>query len=190
MTDTPRNQPRSRRTGVVIAVGLVAALLVWLLIKGGDNNGSPPAPAADSTIPAQGPTETSAQALRELAKRQTIYWAGERPGTKLELTVTSTGNVFVRYLDKATPIGSKKQDFLTVGTYPASGALALLQHEAARTNAVTRQLNGGGLVMVSKSQPQSVYLAYAGTNYQVEVYDPSAKRALDLILSGAVEPVS
>ena len=103
--------------------------------------------------------------------------------------MTSTGNVFVRYLDKATPIGSKKQDFLTVGTYPVSGALALLQHEAARTNAVTRQLNGGGLVMVSKSQPQSVYLAYPGIDYQVEVYDPSAKQALALALSTAVSPI-
>lgn len=181
------------RLGLVIAVGLVAALLVWLLVKGDDDNGSssaPAPPAADSTIPAQDPVEISPEALSELASQQTIYWAGEMPDTKLELTVTNTGNVFVRYLDEAAPIGTEERDFLTVGTYPARAALELLQQEAVKTDAVTEELTAGGLVMVSKDQPQSVYLAYPGTNYQVEVYDPSAERALDLVLSAGIEPVT
>lgn len=195
MTTQPKNtQPRNRtRIGLVIAVGLVAALVVWLLVKGNDNgSNSAPAPvpqAGAQTLPAQSPVEISARGLTTLATAQPIYWAGERPGTKLELTVTSSGNVFVRYLDKATPIGAKNREFLTVGTYPVSGALELLQHEATRTNAVTKQLNGGGLVLVDKSHPQSVYVAYPGIDYQVEVYDPTPKQALDLVLSAAVGPI-
>jgi hypothetical protein len=51
------------------------------------------------------------------------------------------------------------------------------------------ELANGGLALVDADRPSSVYLAYEGQPYQVEVYDPSPDRALELVTSGAVQPV-
>jgi hypothetical protein len=52
------------------------------------------------------------------------------------------------------------------------------------------KLSGGGLAFQDKGHPTSVYLAYPGSNYQVEVFDPSAARARQVVLSGRVAPVA
>jgi len=52
-----------------------------------------------------------------------------------------------------------------------------------------RRVAGGGIVVVSSQSPKSVYLGFPGQDYQVEVYDPSARRALRLATSGRVRPV-
>ena len=41
---------------------------------------------------------------------------------------------------------------------------------------------GGGVAFQYKNRPTSVYLAYPGSDYQVEVYDPHAGRAGKLLL--------
>ena len=43
--------------------------------------------------------------------------------------------------------------------------------------------------MVDKSYPKSIHLAYPGSDYQVEVFDPSAAAARALVSSGQVEPI-
>ena len=48
---------------------------------------------------------------------------------------------------------------------------------------------GGGLAVYSTSSPTNVYVAYPGSDVQIEVFDPSAKRALRLVTSGRVAPV-
>ena len=50
-------------------------------------------------------------------------------------------------------------------------------------------VNGGGVAFYSEATPTSVYLAYPGSDYQVEVYDPLPERARELVSSGQVEPV-
>jgi hypothetical protein len=42
---------------------------------------------------------------------------------------------------------------------------------------------------MSARHPTSVYLAWPGSRYEVEVFDPSPKHALDLVLSGAIVPI-
>ena len=54
---------------------------------------------------------------------------------------------------------------------------------------VSRAAPGGGLAIWSKKRPTSVYLAYPGSDYLVEVFDPSAERARELVLSGEVAPI-
>ena len=48
----------------------------------------------------------------------------------------------------------------------------------------------GGFAVYSTAQPSNVYLAYPGSNVQIEVYDPSPQRARKLITSGQVAAVS
>ena len=47
----------------------------------------------------------------------------------------------------------------------------------------------GGVAFYSRKAPTSVYLAYPGSDVQVEVYDPWAPGARRLVRSGAVAPV-
>ena len=60
-----------------------------------------------------------------------------------------------------------------MGTYPVQDAVAALQHEADKPGAKTDSAPGGGFVLTSSDAPQSVYLAFPNSNYQIEVYDPT-----------------
>jgi hypothetical protein len=132
----------------------------------------------------------NAQGLKTLAGalQQPIYWAGVRPGYRLELTRESDGRVFVRYLPPSAAIGTKRP-FITVGTYFLAGAYSLTQSAAARPGAV-RVAIPEGVAFYSRKAPTSIYLAYPGSDVQVEVFDPWAPGARKLVASGAVVAVA
>jgi hypothetical protein len=174
-------QRLSRRPFVIaLLVLLVAALLAVLLLsgRGGEATATPQA--------------TDFAQLQELSAEigHPVFWAGAASaGTGLELTRSADGAVYVRYLDGDGALGDRRGKFTTVGTYPVASAFAVLSRAAEQPTAITRNLPGGGLALLDTRRPQSVYLAWPGSAYQVEVYDPSPKRALDLVLTGAVAPV-
>jgi hypothetical protein len=186
-----RYELRGIRIGAVIVVAAVAAFLVWFFAirdsddKGnGGRNGS-----AQTTL---GPIAASESEIADLAKEndQEIFWAGDQPGTTdTELTQTADGNVYVRYLTGGAPIGTPKPSYLTVGTYPFPDAFHALEVIARRPGAVTKNVDDGGLAVTNRNSPTSVYLAYPGEEFQVEVYDPDPKNALDLVTSGDIQPV-
>lgn len=118
-----------------------------------------------------------------------IYWAGARPKTVLELTKTSQGSVFVRYLPSASDAGSPRADFLTVATYPRRNALAGLRAAGRRPGAVTIAVRDGGLAVYDRAHPSSVYVAYPRDDRQVEVYHPDPRQARALVRSGTITPV-
>src|SRR3954465_3112421 len=95
-----------------VAVALAAALVGWLLVRGD----APVAPTFLSTGPA---LVSSAQLERaSAALGSPIYWAGPRDGYSYELTVTSSGRVYLRYLPKGVKAGDPRANFLTNGTPP------------------------------------------------------------------------
>ena len=75
---------------------------------------------------------------------------------------------------------------LTVATYPYLNALWALRNV---NNAQHIQLPRGGLALVNPKFPRSIYLAYAGLNYQVQAYGASATRLLQLARGGDVREV-
>jgi hypothetical protein len=187
---------RSRfRVGAVLALAAAAGVGAWAVISHRDSSSSSDstsaAPSATATVTAKpiAPVGLSAKGLRTLTASipQPIYWAGPKPGYLYELTRTSTGKIFVRYLPPGTQVGSKKATYLIVATYPFRGALKALtdlttQHQL--------KIPGGGVAIVDASHPQSVHLAFPGSNNQIEVYDPSPKRSLAIVKSGSVRPVT
>ena len=194
-TDAPQSAPRRSRfrVGAVLAVAAAAGVGAWAVVSHRDSDSSSEAssatPSATETVTAKpiAPVGLSAKGLRTLTASipQPIYWAGPRPGYLYELTRTTTGKIFVRYLPPGTQVGSKKATYLIVATYPFRNALKALtdlttQHQV--------KIPGGGIAIVDASHPQSVHLAYPGSNNQVEVYDPSPKRSLAIVKSGAVRP--
>jgi hypothetical protein len=177
----PRRASRRQRAlalAAVLVLGL--GLLAWVVL--GDN--ASPDPAA--------PQATDSAQLRDLSASvgHPVYWAGApAAGTKLEQTHSADGGVYVRYLSGDGELGDRRGRFTTVGTYPVPNAFAVLSRAAEQPTAVVRDLPGGGLALLDTRRPQSVYLAWPGSGYEVEVFDPSPKRALDLVLDGRVAPV-
>jgi hypothetical protein len=118
-----------------------------------------------------------------------IYWAGSQPRFTYELSRTKDGRVYIRYLPPGVKLGNRNPNYLTVGTYPQRHAFATVRAIAKKQGATLIHLAGGGLAFQYKSRPTSVYLAYPGADYQIEVFDPSPTRALQLVVSGQVKPV-
>jgi hypothetical protein len=117
-----------------------------------------------------------------------VYWAGPLPGRRYELTRATDGNVFVRYLPSGVSAGDKRP-LLLVGTYPFKGAFAATEALTKEPGSIYRSLPGGGLAFYRRSAPTNVYLVYPKLDYQIEVFAPSAARARQLVVSGALRRV-
>jgi hypothetical protein len=187
-----RYQLRGVRIGAVIAVAAVAAFLVWYFAirdTGSDNGGSG-TNAAKNVV---GPESVSQADISDLAQKnsQPIYWAGDQPKTSdLELTQTADNNIFVRYLTGNATIGTPRASYLTVGTYPFQNSLHAIDVVSKQPGAKTFSVTNGGTAVQNSNSPTSVYVAYPDEKgYEIEVYDPDPTKALDLVKSGAIQPV-
>jgi hypothetical protein len=116
-----------------------------------------------------------------------IYWAGPKKGYTYELTGSPNGNLSIRYLPPGVRVGAS-QAYLSVGTYPFAGALAGIQRVAKQKGQRTIKLAGGGLAVFNPKIPTDVHLAYPGSNYQVEVFDPTGKTR-QLVASGRITSI-
>jgi hypothetical protein len=177
------------RVGAVIAVAIAVAFVVWLLVRGGDSN--TPGAGSTSTGQATGPAAATTDELLALSDDlgHPIYWIGEVPNRINELTRTSDNRVFIRYLPKGVPVGIRQAAYTIVGTYPVDNAYKVLQGLAKKPDESSFSAPSGGFAVYSTTQPNNVYLAYPGSNLQIEVYDPSPQQARRLITSGQVAAV-
>lgn len=171
------------RVGAVIAVALAIGLVVWLVAIHGRSS--------KSKVTSIAPTAASPDRLRSLAKDvgHPVFWAGAAADTTYELTETSSGRIYVRYLPKGVPVGSTSARYTIVGTYPVDSAYNVLNQLARKSGESSFPAPRGGFAVYSDSTPTNVYLAYPGENVQIEVYDPSPRRARALIASGRVAAV-
>ena len=180
---------RTRMLTNALPLSLVAVLLIALISFGAlltlrGHEGK-------TTLPPVGsPAAVSESQLKSLASEssQPIYWAGPKHGT-YELTRTTDGRTYIRYLPSADKVGDRTPNYLTVGTYPTKQAFSALRRAAARDGAVSANVDHGGLLVFNNSAPKSVYFSYPKSGYQVEVYDPSPLQARGLVLSGSVKPI-
>jgi hypothetical protein len=164
---------------IVAAIGLLVTMLV---VRGGDKKVALPKSG--------GPTAVSDAQLKTVAANTShpVYWAGPKHGA-YELTQTTDGRIYVRYLPSTNKVGDRAAKYLTVGTYPEKHAFRSIQRAGQRPGAVTLKLEHGGLLVFNQATPKSVYFGYPGANYQVEVYDPSPQRARTLALAGQIKPI-
>jgi hypothetical protein len=175
---------RRLRLGAVLAVAIAVGFIAWLILKDDNDNGN----ESVKTAPASAASEQDLRALRDSVGHP-IYWAGTRKSGTYELTRTPNGNIYIRYLPTAGDVGAPRPDFLTVGTYPFKNALKTLQRLARKQGQISRNVAGGGIAVANGPQAQNVYLAFAGQNFQIEVYDRHPGRALKLATSGRIEPL-
>jgi len=182
------DQPRVRLAAVVLVV-IAAVAIVWAISRSTGSNSSPSSTTGPLVVRPIAPVALNARGLRQLASLvgQPIYWAGPRSGYLYELRRTSSGDVYVRYLPSGVKAGAGGANYLTVATYPYQGAYDALKRVAGGGKLI--QLPGGGIALGSTSYPKSVHVAFQNVDFQVEVYDPSPARALQIASSGRVQPV-
>ncbi len=147
-----------------------------------------------ANCPSSPPRIASARELTELAATvgYPVYWVGPVPGKELELKELSggSGGVQVVYLAEGAKAGEGSVKSLTIGSYPLPDPTAALDGFTKRPKAVVFHASDGRKVVTSKKTPTSVYFASPDNKVQVEVYDPSPKRAMNLARSGRICPVS
>jgi hypothetical protein len=170
------------RTTVIAAMTLTLALLSGC--GGSDSESDQQASSGAAQV-------VSADSLREASSEGTtpIYWAGEQEETELELSQPDKNRTYVRYLSGDAEAGDKRADFLTVSTYAQPNAVTSLRRQGKRSGGTITRAPGNGTVYFNRTNPKSVYLAYPGTPVEIEVFDPSFKRALRLVESGQVVAV-
>jgi hypothetical protein len=190
MTDLPTTRlsllPRSHVQLVVgVALAGVAALVALLLLLSSDHK-STALPA-----PNTGPALVSQAQLQRLAETTShaVYWAGPKDGYSYELTRTSNGRTYIRYLPQGAKAGDARPEFLVVGTYTQPNSFAYLKRAANSKDALPFSIANDGLALFSSARPTSVYFTYPNARYQVEVFDPSGDAARKLVLAGKIIPI-
>jgi hypothetical protein len=143
--------------------------------------------SASSRAPAEAVTLARLKALAA-SLGHSVYWAGAKVGTTYELSRSPGDRVFVRYLPRGVEVGSDKP-YLTIGTYRVNNAFAVTTSLARNPSSVRIATRDGSIAFYSKTRPTNVYLAYPGSDIQVEVYDPSAGVAHGLVASQSIAPV-
>jgi hypothetical protein len=176
------------RLGAIVGLALVAGVLSFLLLDPTDVGDSS---VAGGEVATSVPVIKSANELRDLATAtgHPIYWAGEQPGFRYEVTKTVDGRIYVRYLPPEVNAGDPRLGFTFVGTYPQSNALATVRAATHRRGGRGIALGAGGLAVVNGRLPRVLYAASPNSDYLVEVFDRSPQRARSLITSGQVAPI-
>jgi hypothetical protein len=168
-----------------VVAAVVTLAIVGLVAFGGDDDDEPASDpqAANPPAPLKAP---EIAALSEQLGRP-VYWAGAQGATEFELTRQGEERIAIRY-----PAGAgadPSAGTLTVATYRLDDAIAAIRRAAEGETAKLHQLPRRGLAVSDSARPTNVYLAYPDEPYQVEVFDPQAGRALELVLDGKVRPV-
>ena len=130
-------QTRRFRIGALIVLGVVGALIVWLVVR--HNGGSSSHP---SNV-----TAASAAEIRTLAASvgHPVYWVGPKQGFTYEVTQQSNGTIIIRYLPQGVKLGSSTP-YLSVATYPFGNAYAALQGVAQQKDERSVNVPGGTLM--------------------------------------------
>lgn len=176
---------RWRLRASVIGLALIAALVAWLATRGdrGEEDPSPPSELGSRIVSKDELKEASA------SLGQPIYWAGPIAGAELELEELGEGaGARVRYVPQGSESGEASPEVLTIGSYPLADPASAVKGYGERPGGVVKHGPYGQEVATDAKRPTSVYFAGAEGSVQVEVYDPSAPKAMRLALSGKVVP--
>jgi hypothetical protein len=169
------------RIGALVAIVVIAGIVIWLAV--GNNNSS--TTSLDTSAVAISPSglTTLANALN-----QPIYWVGTRDNVTYEISRPTNGRILLGYLPSNLKVGDRTPH-LTVGTYPITDAYSVTQAAARQPGTVKIGVGGGAVAFYNKAYPNSAFVSYPGSSYQIEVYDPTAGGARKLIASGQVKTV-
>lgn len=181
----PPATPRLRfGAAAVIAIVILAGLGIWLVVESVSNDSGS---TTSTTAVPQKPVAVSAEGLSTIAAATggPIYWAGPGQVSLYEVTI-SPGRSYVRYLPDGANAGDPRT-LTTIGTYRMQNAYGVTRRTSTSSDVLP--VTGGGIAVVDSSKPTSVYVAFKGVDYQIEVFDPDAAAAKRIATGGTVRPV-
>jgi len=173
-----------RRTAMIAVAVLVLGTAAWAITVNG-GSGDPAIATGSPALVKPG----DLMAFGVLVGHP-VFWAGARDGARLEFRGDRTGNVHLRYLTGKAEPGTTDERFLNISTYPSAGAFEATR-ALSRTEGFRQVKVGGGVGFLDPERPYSVVLAWPSyPNIQVDVFDPVRYRALKVVRSGDIVPVS
>lgn len=184
-----RSSTRTRVLAVLVGILAVvsialASFFVWQALNPSDSSDE----GAEITEETSWPRFVSESELRALgAANGPVYWAGPQDDAQYELTITSDGTFFIRYLPPGNELADPSDDFLTVATYPNVDGYNNLVQAGAREGASAVSTQGGALIVTTPEAPLSTYFSFEGLDFQVEVFAPGGGTSLSLVENGTVE---
>jgi hypothetical protein len=186
--DPAPGQPSKYARYVALGILVAAVAGTFALLVGKGTKSSPA--TTQVTVTPIGPTVVSASALKILARDlgQAIYWAGPVAGDRYELTRSTTNDVYVRYLPPGVKAGAHQGKYPLIATYPLAGALASLLG-GDNGQILTVAGGKGGIAAVERGKPTNLRVAFPNVDFQIEVYDPSAREARKWATSAALTRV-
>jgi hypothetical protein len=170
------------RIGAVVAIALAIGLVLFFVLRdnggdGGSTQVSSPVPKDAKAVP------ITVAGLRTIAGLGIpIYWIGEKAGDTYELAKTANDRVYIRYLPSRDDVATRKP-YLTIGTYPMKAAYGITSKLSKLSTSTPVDAGKNAVAFYVTAAPTSVFLAYPGLDYQVEVFDPSPGRASELVSS-------
>lgn len=185
-TDTkPRSRPRWYWIALLALLAALALGALVMLLLGLTSD--PQRSTSALNLQVGEPILVSEQQLRHYGEENgPIYWNGPQTDTQYELTKSTSGAIFIRYLPKGKPVGTT-DPFLTVATYPEAQGYDHLKDAAASGERVSSQTTtNDALVLVREHSPLSTHFSFPGQQFQVEVFSPREGESKSDVLSGTV----
>jgi len=176
-----------RRRSLQILAGLVAlaAIAAVAIVVLGSTS-----PKSEKVTPNK-PIAASVSRLISYQKEvgHPVYWLGPFKGFTYELTQTSNGDSYIRYLKPGVKLGDPHPKWTIVGTYPAVKPYNTVRVDIVKYKLHYVPVSYHGIAVWSNAHPDNVYLAYPGLEDLIEIYDPGPAQAQKLALSSLLEPV-
>jgi hypothetical protein len=124
---------------------------------------------------------TEAQLRQIVVENELVaYWSGPQEGALYSIVSNSNGQVFIRYLPNGAGLDDTSANYRVIATYPQPDAYSITKAAGNQANAISFVNPDGAQVFFSKEFPTNIYIAYADSPYQIEIFDPSAGAALNL----------
>ncbi len=166
---------------------MVTALLVFGAISLFSNGSS-----TSSTQSSEGQLALSEDELKSVVANlnSVVYWVGPLDNAKYTLDVTDAGAAFVRYLPNGEGANDTAKNYLIVATYRVNAAYDAVKTAGNEQDGIGLMTSDGAAVYYNKNAATNVYMAYPGQDLQIEVFDPSPGKALQLVnTTGLVKPI-
>lgn len=170
----------------MLGIAAVAGLAVWFATSGNRESTNPILGSASGE-----PTVLESADMHSVSAKigHTVFWAGMRADTRLELRHDAAGNAHVRYLTGGAAPGDPAPAYLDIGTYPFKNGYAVLSQMSDEDG--RKQVKVGDAVgFYDPERPTNIYLGFPDRpDFQVEVFHPDADGALEIVRSGDIVPM-
>jgi len=182
-------QPLSKNVvgiaAIVLVVVIAVALGLYFLLRSDKKGGGHGATGKYKAVSAVVLTSSQIRSESLIIQGEQFFWAGPKRGYQTEFRRTVDGFIYVRYLPNGVHVG-QAGDFLDIATYPFAQAVNGLKNQAKKAHATVVRGRGGSYIYVDPKRPRTVYMAFNGINYQVEIFGQNPIDSVTLAKSGKI----